>query len=421
MPQTADIVIIGGGPAGAGAAWALERAQPGIKIVLLEKNSQLASGSSTASLENFRTCWPAPCLARMMQRSREVFTNTENYLNGANIGVKTRGYLFCGFNEQDRARLRAEVQHLHNIGVDAIEFLDADEVHYRYPWLKGQVIAAKYDPTAGWLDSHALVYAFLRGTPTTTVLTDVHDVAIKVENGRVTGVQTPQTFIAAGNVLIAAGAESRRIGRTAGIEIPIVIIPRQSFTTPKRHADFPKDAPTLIGAPPFPHVRPEAREGAIFGWEYAWLDKQSGHDHLVEPEYPIFKDQRFPSVVLTLLSRQFNHAHGQGFADPVYLRGIDHRAGYYVYRDPASTYFTHQDGSLQHYHSQRAILDQWPTIEGLYLSVAHVGHGIMSSPAAGEIITSRILGLPLTDPTFADFGLNVPYVEHDSGGISGST
>jgi hypothetical protein len=39
----------------------------------------------------------------------------------------------------------------------------------------------------------------------------------------------------------------------------------------------------------------------------------------------------------------------------------------------------------------------------------------MSSPAAGEILASRILGLPLPDPIYNEFGLDIPWVEYDEG------
>ena len=119
---------------------------------------------------------------------------------------------------------------------------------------------------------------------------------------------------------------------------------------------------------------------------------------------------------MAILARQFGHADGEGFANPRYLRGIDHRINYYVFRDNA--YYTDAEGVRQPYVSQRAIIDAWRDIDGLYLSIAHVGHGIMSSAAAGEIIAARVLDLPLPDPVFADFGLDVPYAEFDHGGLS---
>ncbi len=427
-PQTADAVIIGGGPAGTAAAWALERAMPGLRIALIEQGGQLGMGASLGSLENFRTCWAAPCLARMMQRSLNVFQNADQELHpGATAALsrKQQGYLFLAFSEQGAGALKRDVEHLHDCGLAHTEFLPANEVHARYPWLGERVTAAKYDPHAGWLDSNALIYAFAHSTRTTRFLLDVRDVRIVVAGGKVAGVATTNGMIAAPLVLIAAGAGSREVGRTAGIELLIVVQPRQSFTTPWRHAAFPADSPCIISTAPFPHVRPEAREGAIFGWEYRWNSRPSlpgepVQEYLTEPRWPVeqFKDPRFPSVTLALLARQFDHRAGEGFADPRYLRGIAHRAGYYVSRDHTAAYRVDANGVRHPYHSQRAILDGWPGIDGLYLSVAHVGHGIMSAPAAGEIIAARMLGNPLPDPVYADFSLSAAYVEHDAGGLS---
>ena len=117
-----------------------------------------------------------------------------------------------------------------------------------------------------------------------------------------------------------------------------------------------------------------------------------------------------------LLARQFGH-DGDGFGDPRYLRNLSHNIGYYVYRDHTAAYRTNADGTTQPYESERAIMDVHPEVDGLVLSVAHVGHGIMTSPAAGEIVASHVLGLRLPDPAFADFGLNVPWAAHDENAL----
>jgi glycine/D-amino acid oxidase-like deaminating enzyme len=428
LPRTAEVIVIGGGPAGTAALWAIERFAPGTKTVLIEKSDRLGAGSTLASLENYRTCWPALCLAKQMQRSVEVFRNADEYFGeGASLSlaVKERGYLFCAFNEQQVAGLQSDVRRLHDIGLTHIEYLNADEVKYRFGWVGEKVIGAKYDPTAGWLDSNALIYRYAQNAHSAQIVLGVPEVKLCVEGGRVKGVHTPNGTIAAPKVVIAAGAGARQIGRSAGVELPIVLRPRQSFTTGWRHSDFPEDAPMIIGAAPFPHVRPEARDGAIFGWEYNWHNKHAGsdygtneaHDAIIEPLYPVeqFKDPRFPSIALALLARQFGHSDGYGFGDSRYLRGISHNIGYYVYRDESAAYRTDSDGTKHAYDSERALLDAVPGVEGLFMSVAHVGHGIMSSPAAGEIIASKVLGLPLPDPLFSQFGLDVPYVEYDEG------
>ena len=124
----------------------------------------------------------------------------------------------------------------------------------------------------------------------------------------------------------------------------------------------------------------------------------------------------FPPRLL-LLARQFGHEYGEGFASPRYLRGVDHRVGYYVSRDATSAW-REENGARIPVPSQRAIIDTWPDIEGLVISVAHVGHGIMSAPAGGELAAAHALGRDLPCPEYADLGLDVNFVEHDSGGLT---
>ncbi len=427
-PASADVIIIGGGPAGTSALWAIERLAPGTKAVLIEKAERLGAGSTLASLECFRTCWPALPLAKQMQRSVEVFHNADEWLGeGAalSLAVKQRGYLFCAFTPAQADQLAADVRRLHEIGLSHIEYLNADEVNYRFGWLGDKVIAAKWDPIAGWLDSNALIYKYAQSAKSAQILLGVSQTEICVEHGRITGVKTPSGIISAPKVVIAAGASARAVGRTVGIELPIIVRPRQSFTTGWRHPSIPDHAPMIIGAAPYPHLHPEAQSGAIFGWEYNWKNKNvdprygtnEAHDALIDPVYPAaqLKDPRFPSMALLLLARQFGHADGEGFADSRYLRGLIHNIGYYVFRDESAAYRTDPDGSRHPYDSERAIIDAYPGIDGLFLSIAHVGHGIMTSPAAGEILASRVLGLPFSDLSFADFGLDATWVAHDEG------
>ncbi|MDX2141104.1 MAG: FAD-binding oxidoreductase [Chloroflexota bacterium] len=437
LPTTVDVIIIGAGPAGAAAAWALDRAQPGIRTLVIERAATVGAGSSRASLENFRTCWPTACLARMMQRSVHIFLHADDYLgDGAfeALHPKQRGYLWCGFNDAHAAGFQADVAHLNAMDIDVVTYLDADEVAYRFPWLGRRVIAAKHDPTAGWLDSNALIQRYLQSASGAQVLLDAGDVKLCIDGGRVTGVTTAAGTIRAPAVVLAAGAWATEIASAADLWLPIILRPRQSFTTGWRHEAFPDDAPMLIGSAPFPHVRPEARSGAIFGWEYRWHRKYAPLDELRRgkmhpapteyddalrtpvPSIDTLKDPRFPSITLALLARQFGHTTN-GFADGRYLRNLYHNIGYYVYRGAKAAYRVEADGTRTPYESERAILDAHPDVAGLYLSIAHSGHGIMSSPCAGEIIAAKVLGQPLADSHYSDFGIDVAWVAHDENAL----
>jgi glycine/D-amino acid oxidase-like deaminating enzyme len=415
IPASTDVIIIGAGPAGAAAAWALDRAQPGIRTLVVERAATVGAGSSRASLENFRTCWPTACLARMMQRSVHIFLNADDYLgDGAHDAIhpRQRGYLWCGFNAAQAAGFQADVAHLKAMDIDVVSYLDAAEVAYRFPWLGRQVSAAKYDPTAGWLDSNALVQRYLHAARGAQVLLDAGDVRLSINGGRITGVTTAAGNISAPAVVLAAGAWATEIAPDADVWLPIILHPRQSFTTGWRHEAFPDDAPMLIGSAPFPHVRPEARSGAIFGWEYR---TKHALTHPV-PSIDALKDPRFPSITLALLARQFGETTN-GFADARYLRNLYHNIGYYVYRSAEAAHRVEEDGTRTPYESERAILDAHPDVDGLYLSVAHSGHGIMSSPCAGEIIAAKVLGQPLADPLYVDFGIDVTWVAHDENAL----
>lgn len=426
FPATADVLIVGGGPAGAAALWALARFDPTLRVVLIEQQEALGAGSTLASLECFRSCWPAECLARQVGRSIEVFRHADEYLGegaAGELSIKQNGYLFCAFTEAQAATLRADVTHLHEIGLAHIEYLEVDEVRQRFGWVGSTVIAAKFDPLAGWLDSHALIYRFARSAVNARILLGMNDIALRIEGGRVLGISTAHGNIDAPRVLLAAGANSMTVAKRAGLTLPVVLRPRQSFTTAWRDPAIPPTSPMIISAAPHPHLHPEAREGAIFGFEYAWNSKYAGPTHasnrrrdaLLDPYTPLerLKDPRFPSITLALLARQFGHKQGEGFADPRYLRGIHHNIGYYVHRSEDAAYRLDSDGTRHAYDSERAIIDAHPDVSGLFLSIAHAGHGIMSAPAAGEIAAARLLGQPLTHPSYADFGVGVHWVAGD--------
>ena len=68
-------------------------------------------------------------------------------------------------------------------------------------------------------------------------------------------------------------------------------------------------------------------------------------------------------------------------------------------------------------HNAKRIVAKNPALDGLFLSVAHVGHGIMAAPSAGEILAARVLKLPFAEPAFADFGLDVPWVRYDENAL----
>ncbi|MCI0710642.1 MAG: hypothetical protein L0154_10825 [Chloroflexi bacterium] len=89
----------------------------------------------------------------------------------------------------------------------------------------------------------------------------------------------------------------------------------------------------------------------------------------------------------------------------------------YVYRDESAAFQVDDEGNHKPYESERAIIDRHPEVDGLFVSVAHVGHGIMTSPAAGELMASLVLGRALPDSAYEGFRLNAHWVEFDNNAL----
>ncbi len=414
---TADVVIIGGGQAGPATAWALEREDPTLRIAVLEAGSQLAGGASTASLEQFRTCWTPQAIAEQVRWSVQIFLDPDAFLGeGAaqGLNVRRRGYLWLAMSEDEARAQRENVALLHSWGLRHACALDTDDVRRGYGWLPERVVGAKLDPMAGWLNSDFLASRFARTTQNTRFLLDTRAEAILADDGKVTGVRTARGTAHAPVVILAAGPGSRALGRTVGIDLPLVCIPRQSFSTPYRDPTIPADAPVVISRYPYAHFRPDG-DGLLFAWSYHWSRHPAdeiapGYTDTIPPVQSL-KDPRFPEATLFVLARQFGHRDGHGFRDPRYLsRRIAHQIGYYVYRRPTA------DERGQITHTERAIIDRYPGLDGLVLSVAHAGHGIMTAPAAAHMAASLALGKTPRIPLWQDFGLGVERVAYEEGG-----
>ncbi|MFN8481961.1 MAG: FAD-dependent oxidoreductase [Anaerolineae bacterium] len=415
-PLTADVVIIGGGQAGPATAWAIEREDPTARVIVLEANGQLAGGASTASLEQFRTCWTPKAIAEQVRWSAQLFLDPDSYLGGGaaqGLNVRRRGYLWLAMDEQEARAQQENVALLHSWGLRHAIALDTGDLRRAYPWLPERVVGAKLDPMAGWLNSDFLANRFARATANTRFLLETPAQAILAEHGRVTGVQTTRGVLTTTRVILAAGPGSRLLGKTVGLDLPIVCIPRQSFSTPFRHPGIPADAPVVISRYPYAHFRPDG-DGLLFAWSYHWArhpadERSPGYLDTIPPVQSL-KDGRFPEATLWLLGRQFGHREGEGFRDSRYLsRRIAHQIGYYVYRQPTL------DPAGRVTHSERAIIDRCPDPDGLVLSIAHAGHGIMTAPAAAHIAASLALGKTPRIPLWEDFGLGVEQAAHEEG------
>ncbi|MCK4452597.1 MAG: FAD-binding oxidoreductase, partial [Anaerolineae bacterium] len=224
----ADVVIVGAGVSGLSSAYELAKA--GVDVLVVERGflTQEQSGRNPGGIRQIgRDINEMPLIVAAMQR----WHGLEEEL-GCSIELEEDGYLWVALSEQDLELQRGLVERDAPYGIKEF-ILDGDEVRKMAPAISDFVVGALYCPTdvianpllvASGYSDRAREYGarFLFGTEV---------VDLRLEGGRVRGVVTDQGEITADVVVNAAGPWSDRVGRMAGIDIPITPCPNQFILT----------------------------------------------------------------------------------------------------------------------------------------------------------------------------------------------
>ncbi|HEY8256098.1 MAG TPA: glycine oxidase ThiO [Gemmatimonadales bacterium] len=224
MTSPFDVAIIGGGPVG--AACARELALAGRRVVLLEQGGdrgqawRAAAGMLAPQIE----ADPDDPTLEFGLAGREHYPGLAAALletTGIDIGLWREGIARIAADEEEAGDLKSRVawqrQQSH-----LSDWLDADEVRARWPWL-APTAGALWAPLEGALDPEKLVQA-LRADAVRAGTRIIEDTAIGVEQrgDRAVGVIGQRDRYAAGDVVIAAGAWSALL---EGIPRPVAIAP----------------------------------------------------------------------------------------------------------------------------------------------------------------------------------------------------
>jgi sarcosine oxidase, subunit beta len=354
LPETANIVIIGGGVMGASVAYHL--ALKGCEgVLLLERESFFGIEATGKCAGGVRYQFGSEINVRLSQLSLPMLDRFEEEL-GQPIDLRYCGYLFLLTNEQDVSIFRQSVDMQRRLGVDT-EWLAPDRIAELAPLLDLEgVLAGSFHAGDGLADPSSVVQGYISGARRrgARLMTDVTVTDVRVEGGKVAGVLTDRGEIAAPIVVNAAGPWAGEVGRMAGVDIPIVPVRRQIVVTGPI-PEIPPDFPFII----------DFATGLYFHRE--GLGVLTG---MANPDEPVGFDQS--------VDETWELVHLEAAMERLPLL---ERAGL------ASRWA----GLYENSPDAHPILGRIPALEGFYCIGGFSGHGFQHGPACGLLLAEEIL------------------------------
>jgi len=357
MKHTADVVIVGGGCMGASVAYHLAR--HGVtNVVLVEREQMLGTGSTGRNAGGVRHQFSNEANIRLSLESIALLERFADEV-GQPIDFHQDGYLFLLASDSSVDTFRRNVALQRSLGVE-VQWLDAGEAERLAPGLDAAGVAgATFCARDGIADPNGVTMGFVKAAQTAgvEVARDTEVTGVRVERGRIAGVETTRGTIETRKVVNAAGPHARQIGRMAGVDVPVEPYRRHIFI-----AAAPGEAAWRVPASRIMVIDFDTtfyfhREGAGLLFGMGDPDETPTFDTTVQWDF-------LPQVIDVAVQRL------PALADA----SISHAwAGLYEVTPDANP-----------------IIGPAPGVEGLFLINGFSGHGFQHSPAAGRILADVI-------------------------------
>ena len=228
-----DVAIIGGGGHGLAAAYYLA-ARHGVRNVAVFDKGYLGGGNTGRNTAIIRSNYLTPEGVAFYEESMRLYRGLSEELD-YNILYSERGHFTLAHSDaaMRTSRWRAEVNK--HLGVDS-EVVGREELARLVPLLnmsdevRHPILGALYHPPGALARHDAVAWGYAGRAQELGV--EIHQetevTGIKVENGRVTGLETSRGPIACGKAMQAVAGLSGQVARLAGFTLPIRTVPLQA-------------------------------------------------------------------------------------------------------------------------------------------------------------------------------------------------
>ena len=264
MRDRARAVVIGGGVGGASVLYWLARL--GWEDVLLVERADLTSGSTFHSAGLVGQLRGSLSLTRMMMNSVDLYRTLADEV-GLETGWHEVGSLRLGSSEERMEELARQAGWAKTFGLP-LELISAEEAQKLFPPMSTDgVLGAAYLSTDGYIDPSQLTFALAEGARRrgAEIATNTRVTGIRVERGRVLGVETDKGDVEAEVVVNAGGMFAGEIGRLAGVNVPVIPMAHEYLVT--KPSGVPLDVPTIRDPSLLVYFRGESGGLVMGGYE----------------------------------------------------------------------------------------------------------------------------------------------------------
>ncbi|HEU4884125.1 MAG TPA: FAD-dependent oxidoreductase [Longimicrobium sp.] len=356
--QSYDVVIVGGGVIGASAAWHLA-ARGCTRVLVLDGAPGPGQGSTGRATGGFRCQFRSEPNVRLSLLSREKLLRFADEV-GVDPGYRPCGYLFLTEREETLAALLQAQAVQHALGVAEARRVSVDEARAINPAIATDgLVGGVYSPTDGFIRPMEMLRGYTEAARRLGARfvygADVR--GLRVRDGRVASVQTDAGEIGAGSVVNAAGAWAAKVAAMAGVDIPVYPLRRQVVLT-EPFTGLPECMPMTVFVESGFHLR--VRDGRVL---LLWPDDP-------DPADPF--DTTF---------------------DEAWLGEVTARAHRWIpaLREAKVDRAACVAGLYEMSPDEHVLLGSAPGVENLFLANGSSGHGVMHSPALGQLLTEMIL------------------------------
>lgn len=243
LPTTAKTVIIGGGIVGCSTAYHL--AKLGWTDTVLLERKKLTSGTTFHAAGLVGQLRSNANITQLLGYSVDLYNRLEEE-TGLGTGWKMNGGLRLACNEARWEEVKRQTTTAQSFGLE-MQLLSPSEARDLWPLMTVEdVIGAAFLPTDGQANPSDITQALAKGARMAgaSIFEDTAVTDIRIEDGKIKGIQTESGFIECEIVICCAGQWTREFARRFGVTVPLVSLQHQYIITEPING-IPRNLPTL--------------------------------------------------------------------------------------------------------------------------------------------------------------------------------